>query len=320
MELWSVAGRGTAGEEDHEKAGSGGESGVRSPACGIRVNACTLNNVFSEKERRYGMKIRQRLLVGVLLGVGAVGQGQEVRIDSFSGNGLMTWQAPSNSDCTIEWASSLSSTAKWSRSWLELMNLGCTSGVTTCGVPMFYRVSSWTNGLFVRMPIGRTFVYAASNALAQTWTQEVFFAGMLTIPSMTNNYVALSSSDHYQGSPPAGSSENKTHLLRSTDKAMYGFESVGAEYVAWQNAPLGTTWTNGSEVRLIVTNETITVPAGTFTGCIKFQSTDTSAPPPFNTWYEWVKPGLFMVKWIDYYVDETNATPVVYQLQSWRDN
>ena len=35
-------------------------------------------------------------------------------------------------------------------------------------------------------------------------------------------------------------------------------------------------------------------------------------------WEEWVKPGFFMVKWIDG-VGGTNEAPVVYELQSWSD-
>lgn len=262
------------------------------------------------------MKVRQTLLAGVLLGIGAVGQGQEVRIDSFSNNGLMTWQAPSNSDCTVEWASSLIPTAKWSRTWLDLMNIHHTSGVTTASVPMFYRVASWTNGLFLRMPIGRTLVFSVSNVLGQVWTQEVSSAGMLTIPSMTNDYVLLAQTVHYDGTPPEGLIENQMMFLRSSDNAMYMAEFVGREGMVWRNGPIGTTWTNGTETTLIETNESVTVPAGTFTGCLKFKHTDSSEPPPNNTWSEWVKPGFVMVKWVDYW---TSAAPVTYQLQSWWD-
>jgi hypothetical protein len=33
--------------------------------------------------------------------------------------------------------------------------------------------------------------------------------------------------------------------------------------------------------------------------------------PPQPAWYEWVKPHLFLAKWVDYWLHETNATPVV---------
>ena len=265
------------------------------------------------------MNIGQGLLVGVLLFAGVLVHGQEVRINAFTGNGAMTWQAPSNSDCTVEWASSLTSSTRWSRSWIDLLDLHCMGGVSTGSIPMFYRVSAWTNGLFMRMPVGRTLVFAVSNALGQTWAEEISSVGRLTIPAMTNDYMAISVSEHYQGGRPSGMMVDSINYLRSSDRAMYGFQSVGSEQMDWQDAPMGTTWTNGTEVVTLEAKETVTVPAGTFTGCLKFTKTDTSIPPP-NTWREWVKPGFFMVKWMDSNTGNENDIPVVYQLESWWDD
>ena len=33
--------------------------------------------------------------------------------------------------------------------------------------------------------------------------------------------------------------------------------------------------------------------------------------PPQPAWHEWIKPRLFLAKWSDYWLHETNATPVV---------
>ena len=33
--------------------------------------------------------------------------------------------------------------------------------------------------------------------------------------------------------------------------------------------------------------------------------------PPQPAWHEWIKPRLFLAKWADYWLHETNATPVV---------
>ena len=111
--------------------------------------------------------------------------------------------------------------------------------------------------------------------------------------------------------------EDAMFFGRSTDNAVYILAALGSEYLGWRDDPIGTTWTNGTEVRMIETNETVTVPAGTFTGCLKFKNTETSAPPP-NTWEEWVKPGFFMVKWVDHSPDP-RVSPIVGKLETYRD-
>jgi len=65
--------------------------------------------------------------------------------------------------------------------------------------------------------------------------------------------------------------------------------------------------------------ETVDVPEGTFTDCIKIHKHGFDTTHPQTDWYEWIKPGFFMVKWFDYWIDETNAAPIVYELKSWSD-
>ena len=94
-----------------------------------------------------------------------------------------------------------------------------------------------------------------------------------------------------------------------------------AETVEWLAAPVGTTWTNfnyeGQFTRKVTIEavETVTVGAGTFDSCLKFhkQALDSSDPTP--EWYEWIKPGFGMVKWVDYWGVENG--PIVYELQSF---
>jgi hypothetical protein len=69
---------------------------------------------------------------------------------------------------------------------------------------------------------------------------------------------------------------------------------------------------------VIVTNETVVVPAGTFLNCLKFKKSDLLGSPE-TTWYEWIKPGFTLVRIEDYHVENPSAAPVVYELQSWSD-
>lgn len=85
------------------------------------------------------MKLVYTIFVTMIVTVTTIANAQEVRIESLSSNGKLTWQCPSNSDCTVEWANSLTGT--WNRTWLDLMNIRCTNSIASASVPMFYRVS-----------------------------------------------------------------------------------------------------------------------------------------------------------------------------------
>lgn len=263
------------------------------------------------------------MLVGLVAGTSV---GQEVEIQSFGSSGQLTWIAPSNSDCTIEWTSQLASSGVWERTWSDLRNITCTNATSMASVPMFYRVTCWTNGLFLRLPAGRTFVYGVSNALGQTWTEEFAVVAEATFPAMTNNYQLLVISQHWEGAMPEGASEEvESVFVRSTGTSMYNLDYLNeAEFLDWRKGTTGTTWTvdygggdsNDAEIASI---ETVNVPAGTFTECIKIHKHGLNTAHPKPDWYEWIKPGFFMVRWVDYWEDNTNATPIVYELQSWHD-
>jgi hypothetical protein len=246
-----------------------------------------------------------------LLGAMASATAQEVQISSFEGTGSLTWQAPSNSDCTVEWASSLAQPNRWTRRWTDLTNIHSTNGTTTVDVPMFYRVSCWTNGLLLRMPLGRTYSYACTNSAGRTWTQEVFCAGGIAIPSTTNDYVLLARSDLYSDPRPEGSDEDDLMIFRSTDRAAYALSGAASEMLYWQSAPIGTTWTNATGACVVEANETVVVPAGTFTGCVKIRHLNDNS-------CEWVKPGFFMVR--SEFLFGGNDGPASSVLTSWSDD
>lgn len=262
------------------------------------------------------MKIRWGCVIaGVIMFAGDSVWSQSVEITSLAGNGAIAWQAPSNAISTIEWSSSLASTSTWHRNWLPLVQRLSTNGTGNAAVPIFYRVSSWTNGLLVPSPMGRTYTYAVSNAFGQTWTEIIRIAGSVAILSASDNYFLVDVREHYTGDPPDGLPEDEIWLGRSTDKQLYGFFGVGREFLVWQNAPIGTSWTNGSEVSTILTNETVSLPAGVFSNCIKTEREDTNPNWPYRL-TEWINPGFFMVKWEDY---TSSGAPVVSTLTSWSD-
>ena len=243
----------------------------------------------------------------------------QVEITSFDQNGKITWSAPSNSHCTIEWASSLTPAPQWSRWWMNLRDIPCTNSTSQADVPMFYRVMCWTNGLFLPLPLGRTFVYQGSNNLGQVWTQELACVGSLSLTTMTNDYIQVFRKEIYSGPEPVETYGDAFLYIRSDSDHCYFLEDKPQESLIWQDGPIGTTWTNDDGTLVVIqTNETVVVPAGTFPGCIKFRKSGIPQTPT-NTWYEWIKPGSAIVRIEDHYCGNTNAAPLVYELQSWRD-
>jgi hypothetical protein len=90
------------------------------------------------------------------------------------------------------------------------------------------------------------------------------------------------------------------------------------ESQAFFRRAVGTVITHADDERVeIAAIENVTVPAGTFTNCIKFHKTDLWSGNASPTHDEWVALGAGMVKWVDYDVDSSkNATPIYYLLQS----
>ena len=240
---------------------------------------------------------------------------QPVQITSLSANGQLTVSAPVGSDFTVQWASALGSGATWSSDWDQLTAVHSTNATTRVNVPMFYRVSCYTNGLLWSLKPGSSFVFAVTNALGETATQGVQVLGRCYVPDFTNHYEVFTQDDARLTGGVAGG----TILLRSDDVGVWFMFDPLAHFEGQEffRGTVGNVITNSRNVRIAIEAiETVTVPAGTFTNCLKFHKTDLSASDPNPNWYEWIQPGTGMVKWMDYYVDPTNAAPVVYLLQS----
>lgn len=269
------------------------------------------------------MKPKTIVMAGLIFVFTTAVQAQQVVITSLEENGQLTVSAPSNSDFTVEWASSLTPSPEWRNSWIGLSNIQTTNDTTTVEVPMFYRVTCWTNGLLARGPIGRTYTYGITNALGQEWTEDVALAGLATVPSMSNNYIVIASSQEWSGGMPAGAeNESEVSFIRLTDTSLFYMDPVyQMEFEIWRMDTMGTTWTNFDEVTTVEAYETITVPAGTFTNCLRLHQQEVGTTGSNTGARIWIKPGLIEVQSIHYsdWVDPSNAAPVVSQLQSWSD-
>lgn len=243
--------------------------------------------------------------------------GGEIEITSLTSNGRLTWtNSFTNGLFSVEWAASLPGT--WHHNWDALAGFVVSGHSNAVDVPMFYRLKCATN-LFELWPPGGRFVFRASNATGAVWTVQASVLGYVK-PSVASGaaYALMEFIDRGRMS---------LSLVRSTDSARIVVEtcSLAEEDGGVQRAPVGTAWTNFNHkcrytrVCTVETNETIAVPAGTFE-CLKFNRRilESLSPPVQQPYYfEWVKPGFGIVKWIDYWQDASQQPPVVYELQSW---
>jgi len=252
--------------------------------------------------------MRTTNLLALLLAASTSLQAGDIEILSLTTNGRLTFTNSSpNGLFTVQWAPALQS--NWNESWDALRYFVPTSSVATVSVPMFYRVTGLTNQ-FIPMPIGRQFNYSVTNLAGGTSTLQATFLAPLR----------LSSDQEYSILELRTSCELRLLPCRSTATEYYEipFGISTTEGLQFRDAAIGTMWTNqwcdGSSDQLtIVTNEVITVPAGTF-DCLRIEQREINDNLHPN-YISWVMPGFMVVKWYAVEDGKTNISSLV----SWAD-
>ena len=164
---------------------------------------------------------------------------------------------------------------------------------------------------------GQTFSFSVKDGIGNTATQVLYISGTTNIPCLNKTYFSGDVILKHQGVPLDNA---EFFNFRSTLTKVFVYDGFCKEHMLWQQAPVGTTWSHveseGDEIESkILAIENVTVPAGTFTGCLKIRHRCTNCSGSAD-WIEWVKPGFFMVKWVDYWDDNP---PVTYRLTKWTD-
>ena len=103
--------------------------------------------------------------------------------------------------------------------------------------------------------------------------------------------------------------------FRPTEQALYGYNPAGADVVVFQKGPVGAKWSvyeggggYGYTVREVVAVESVTVAYGTFDQAYKHRMYQCHDPNDLGLgqsayWYEWVVPGMGIVKEEDHWTD-----------------
>ena len=185
--------------------------------------------------------------------------------------------------------------------------------VVMCLGLLFHSVAQ-AKDLLVQLKLGQTFIFEVTDGVGNTWDEIIAVNGITIIPSMRQKFFMI---DIVGGEEP--NEDPGMTNIRSTRNKVYQYHGFGEEHLVWQFAPVGTTWTyedydGDIKERTIEAVETVTVPAGTFEECLKIHNRCINCDDETPEWIEWVKPGFFMVKWIDYWTDNP---PKIHELKSW---
>ena len=163
------------------------------------------------------------------------------------------------------------------------------------------------------LKVGQVLIFQGVDAAGTTYQEKWVVSGTARLPAATQkNYLLMEVS---------GDLDQGIFLLswskHNTEAYMYG--GFGIEAIALPEGEVGTYWEydeGGSRIsaEIIETGVTVVVPSGSYSECVlveKHNITGGSSSPP---WFEYFKPGFFLVKWTDYYARE-NA-PVEWELIS----
>lgn len=165
----------------------------------------------------------------------------------------------------------------------------------------FFSINSevYAAKLLFPLKVGQTITYSVTDNDGNTWEHVYFISAKPILPSMNKSYYLI---EQIGGEAPG--EMNDIALLRSTSTGVYLYLGFGKEVSIWQNGNVGTTWTYqiGDETvqQTIEAIETVTVPAGTFAGCLKIREDCISCDPISVDTINWIKPGFGLVKTIDY--------------------
>jgi hypothetical protein len=162
------------------------------------------------------------------------------------------------------------------------------------------------------LQVGLHYEMTQSNALGDTWTVQGDVDKRVTFNSV--EYFRLRVWN-YEKEPGV-----RSLYLRPTEDAVYQYNPGGPERLLVQKAPVGTRWYYAEEddeypYRVVEISgiEAVTVPYGTFNEayihrnyrCVDPANLDLGKTPD---WYNWIVPGVGMVKEVDNWADNPPVT------------
>lgn len=274
-----------------------------------------------------------------LLFVSAMASAQTVIIDALESTGRLSATVPSNSVYSIEWKGALSN-PEWKNDWSRHRDVLSTNGSIDVEIPMAFQLTCWTNGLFLDLPIGRTYHYSVSNAVGQTWRQEIEVLGDTYMPDVDQSYRMVRVVEFYTNADdiPFGAQRRNVRFMRTDESHSYHYDSFYSNDVLEHQAGTnGTTWSyfsssfDWTNVVTIVDHTDVTVSTTngpvTYPDCIEYftdgleNGFNWQTNFPVRTFKEWISPEGYLVRRENSLLGAglEPFAPVVYELQGWVD-
>jgi pimeloyl-ACP methyl ester carboxylesterase len=175
----------------------------------------------------------------------------------------------------------------------------------------------WAESLMWPLQVGLHCEYSRSDALGNAWTVLADIDDHMTANSQEYFRLRVSNYDN--------DSAVDTYYMRSTENAVYEYYSGGPEQLVAQKAPVGRWFfaeeSGGYSYRVveIVGIEAVSVPYGTFTEAYvhcnyKCNNPDDPGSDKSPEWYDWMVPGVGMVKEVDYWARSELNPPLTEEL------
>lgn len=161
---------------------------------------------------------------------------------------------------------------------------------------MFYRLENLgEEPLCVSLPVGTTMTMIATNTdgLKRLTLQHIVAETRAGDPPRRCKLIA-------ETAITSSYTNHNSYYFRSTTREYYEIDSTGAEVLVFKLGDVGTTWSDifdGSpfDAEILATNETVTIPAGTFSHCFKVRWQF-----PSSHVYYWATPGLGLIKLVSF--------------------
>lgn len=148
----------------------------------------------------------------------------------------------------------------------------------------------------IPLEVGNWWEYSRTDASGNAWTVDWKVLAEVTYAS--NNYFQIRETNYEPGTID-------DFYIRSTEDTLYGWNGT-TEEIDLQAAPVGTTWIRGNDLVEIIAIEPVTVPYGGPYEAYVHRKHDFVLNSPY--YYEYIVPGLGLVKEVDYWNDDPPMT------------
>lgn len=153
------------------------------------------------------------------------------------------------------------------------------------------------------LEVGWSEMFTRTDSTGSSWTVKLEVVEEVIINSQKYFHCLQTNYDN--------NNEVREWNFYSTDKAVFANNPPYDDCMLLQIGPIGTSWTGCGEVTEIIAIESVTVPYGGPYQAYVLRKHEKLATGDSPYWYEYVVPGIGMVKEVDYWVKNAPTISVL---------